>query len=308
MDTSKNSQHESSILKVSVLTNLLLAIIALYYGFKTGSEAIRLDGYYSFAGFLLALISLWVVNKVMKPETANFNFGYSIIEPLFNLVKGLMILAVVASSFVNAINSLLHGGNTPDFGESITYFLISTISCLVLTILFYRKNKTVPSPIIHVEYKNWFIDTVISASIGVAFVTSYLLQHTNFDSWIKYTDPVVTILIVAMVIKLPVTTIYTGLKEILLSAPGKDIVDKIDDIISEVLSEYDYKNYNFKVTKTGREIYLLIHVQVVNQNTPLYLIKTQDEVRQKTGNALNKLFNHIKIDMVFSENDISYDF
>ena len=308
MDTIQNIKREVSILKVSVLANFLLAVIALYYGFKTGSEAIRLDGYYSFAGFLMAFISLWVVNKVVKPETVNFNFGYSLVEPLFNLVKGLMILTVVASSFVNAVNSLLHGGNTPAFKESIIYFFIATVSCLILTILFYRKNKTNPSPVIHVEYKNWYIDTIISASIGVAFILSWLLQDTKYASWVRYTDPVVTILIVGLVIKLPITIIYTGLKEILLSAPDKKIVSKINHVLLHILSAYDYKDFNFKATKTGREIYLLVHVRIINPEDTLYLLKTQDKVRHEVETELGKSFGNMKIDMVFSEKEILYNF
>ena len=308
MNDNQSIKREKAILRVSVFANFFLAVIALYYGFKTGSEAIKLDGYYSFAGFLLAVISLWVVNKVTKPETVFFNFGYSLIEPLFNLVKGLMILAVVASSFVNAINSLIHGGNTPAFKESIVYFFISTISCLILTILFYRKSKIVPSPIIHVEYKNWFIDTLISVSIGVTFILAFFLQNTSYHSFVKYTDPVVTILIIGMVIRLPISTIYTSLREILLVAPSKEIVDKMALLIKDVLSKYDYKNYNFKATKTGREIYLLIHVQVINVDDNMYKLKVQDQIRDKIKEKLTELFPNIKIDMVFSERDISYDF
>ncbi len=305
----KNKKHsETSIFIISVVANLLLAIIALYYGIKTGSEAIKLDGYYSFAGFILALISLWVVKMVMKPESSNYNFGYATIEPLFNLVKGLMILTVVLSSSVNAVKSLLSGGNTPSFGESIVYFFISTITCLVLTLLFYNKNKKAPSPIIHVEYKNWFVDTIISASIGVAFISSYFLQNTNFDSLIKYTDPIITLAIILFILKLPLTTIKTGIKEILLSAPDNDIVNKIDLIIKDVICNYDVEDYNFKATKTGREIYLLVHIQVINEADRLYSIKTQDEVREEMKHQLDKCFDNIKLDIAFSENKILYDF
>ena len=308
MNITNKIKQESSILRVSVIANVLLAIIAIYYGLKTESEAIKLDGYYSFAGFLLALISLWVIKIIMKPESIKYNFGYSVIEPLFNLVKGLMILAVVLSSSINAVNSLVSGGNIPLFGESITYFFISTITCLVLTVLFYYKNKNVPSPIIHVEYKNWFVDTIISASIGVAFITSYFLQNTGYASWIKYTDPVVTLAIVALIIKLPLTTIKTGVKEILLSAPDKDIVEKINTVIKNIISDYDYEDYNFKTTKSGREIYLLIHIQVVNEKDKLYKITTQDKVRGQIKLQLDKHFDQVKLDIAFSENKISYEF
>jgi len=308
MNNNQSIKQEKAILKVSVFANFFLAVIALYYGFKTGSEAIKLDGYYSFSGFLLAVISLWVVNKVTKPETIFFNFGYSLIEPLFNLVKGLMILAVVASSFVNAINSLIHGGNTPAFKESIVYFFISTISCLILAILFYRKSKTVSSPIINVEYKNWFIDTLISVSIGVTFIIAFFQQSTSYHSFVKYTDPVVTILIIVMVIKLPISTIYTSLREILLVAPNKEITDKMGLLIKEVLSKYDYKNYNFKATKTGREIYILIHVQVINADDSMYQLKVQDKIRDKIKEKLTGFSPIVNIDIVFSERDISYNF
>jgi cation diffusion facilitator family transporter len=304
----RKKYSEKNILIISVIANFLLAVIALYYGIKTGSEAIMLDGYYSFAGFILALISLWVIKIVLKPESVTFNFGYSVIEPLFNLVKGLLILAVVLSSSIIAIELLLTGGNTPSFGESIIYFFISTITCFALTILFYYKNKNAPSPIIHVEYKNWLIDTVISASIGVAFITSYFLQNTSFASWIKYTDPVVTLLIIVLIIKLPLTTIKTGVKEILLSAPDKNVVGEINTVIKDVISGYDFKDYNFKATKTGREIYLLIHIRVINEKSGLCSLKTQDKVREEIQLQLDQQFDNIKLDIAFSENKISYDF
>ena len=301
-------KSEQKNLTLSVAANLFLAAIALYYGYKTKSEAIKLDGYYSFASFILALISLWIVKMVVKPETENYNFGYSLLEPLFNLVKGIMILAVVISSATNAINSLLHGGNTPSFNESIVYFIVSTVMCFLMTLLFYRQLKKKKSPIIHVEYKNWFIDTMISASIGVVFVTSYFLQNTKLDSLVHYTDPVITLGVILFIIKLPLFTIKTSVKEILLSVPEDKTVEKIDRIISEILSGYDIVDYNFKVTKTGRELYLLCHIQVVNPNDLLYHIKTQDNVRAKIENALSNLSDIVKVDIVFSESQLKYSF
>jgi predicted Co/Zn/Cd cation transporter (cation efflux family) len=159
-----------------------------------------------------------------------------------------------------------------------------------------------------VEYKNWFIDTIISASIGVAFITSYFLQNTNLESWVKYTDPVITLAIIAFIIKLPLTTINTGIKEMLLSAPDDEIVNKIDLIIKDVISGYDFKDYNFKATKTGREIYLLIHIQVISDKAGLCSIKTQDKVREEIKLQLNKHFDNVKLDVAFSENKISYDY
>ncbi|NOX85383.1 MAG: cation diffusion facilitator family transporter [Chlorobi bacterium] len=306
--TAQKVFSEKSILRISVVANLLLAAVAIYYGIITGSEAIKLDGYYSFAGFILALISLWVIKIVLKPGSSTFNFGYSVVEPLFNLVKGLLILAVVLSSSINAVKSLLSGGNTPAFGESIVYFFIATITCLALTILFYYQNKKITSPVIYVEYKNWFVDTIISLSIGVAFVTSYFFQDSSHASWIKYTDPVITLAVVVFIIKLPLSTIKTGVKEVLLSAPDKKILEKINTVIKNVISEYNYEDYNFKATKTGREIYLLVHIQVVNPDDLLYSIRTQDQVREKIKTELEKLFDMVKIDVAFSEMKIDYNF
>ena len=103
MSMFNNIKQEKRAFKTSILANLFMTVIALYYGLKVNSEAIKLDGYYSFAGLILAIVSLWIVKIVSKPESLKFNFGYSSFEPLFNLVKGIMILGVALSSL-----SLIH--------------------------------------------------------------------------------------------------------------------------------------------------------------------------------------------------------
>jgi cation diffusion facilitator family transporter len=285
-----------------------MAVLAIYYGLKTQSEAIMLDGYYSLAGFVLAMISLWVIRVIKRPESLKFNFGYSSIEPLFNLVKGLMILAVVLSSLINSVTSLIEGGNTPGFGDSIIYFIISTVGCFVLTLVFYFSNKKHYSPIIHVEYKNWYIDTLISGSVGIAFMMSFFLQDTQFDYLVKFTDPVATLLIIVLVVKLPFDTVKIGLKEILLSAPESVVTEKMKGIIKNRLSDYDFVDFNIKASKTGREHYLLVNIQVINKNNPLFKLGVQDEFRDKLKADLKKNFEFIKLDVVFSQNKIEYDY
>ena len=111
-----------------------------------------------------------------------------------------------------------------------------------------------------------------------------------------------------LIIKLPLTTIKTGVKEILLSAPDKNVTERINVVIKNVISKYDFKDYNFKATKTGREIYLLNHIQVINDKAGLCSIKTQDKVREEIQLKLGKQFDNIKLDIAFSENKILYDF
>lgn len=304
----KKSNKESSILKISVTVNFLMAVLAIYYGLKTQSEAIMLDGYYSLAGFVLAMISLWVIRVIKRPESLKFNFGYSSIEPFFNLVKGLMILAVVLSSLINSVTSLIEGGNIPSFGDSIIYFIISTVGCFVLTIVFYFSNKKHYSPIIHVEYKNWYIDTLISGSVGIAFLMSYFIQDTQYNYLVKFTDPVATLLIIVLVVKLPFDTVKTGLKEILLYAPDVKVTKKMKSLIKTRLSDYDYADFNIKASKTGREHYLLVNIQMLNENDPLFKLDVQDEFRDKLSLDLKDNFDIIKLDVVFSQNEIEYDY
>ncbi len=294
--------NEKKALQISIIINFLLSGIAFYYGYLTKSEAILLDGYYSIAGFLLAVISIWVLKIVNKPETKSFNFGYSSIEPLFNLIKGLLILIVIIVSAFNAFTDIVQGGFLPDFSNSILYFLISTISCLLMTVYFYVLQKKLNTSILNLEYKNWLIDTLISASVGFTFVISWMLEGTFMNEYLVYTDAFATLLIILIVIKLPLQTIYSGIREILLSAPPTEITDIIDKTGNEIFSRNNIEEYNWKITKTGREIYILFHAKV-KPSTCVYI---QDNIKDELLMKIAALFNeNIKIDLCFTTKSIS---
>ncbi|PQJ23476.1 cation diffusion facilitator family transporter [Tenacibaculum sp. SG-28] len=296
-------KKEKQAVLISIVMNFILAILALYYGFLTNAEAIMLDGYYSIAGGILAVISIYVIKLVYRPENKEFNFGYSSIEPLFNMVKGLLIFIVILTSTYNAVIDVINGGSIPDFSGAITYFILSTVACFLMSIYFYNLHKVVHTSLLDLEYKNWFIDTLISASVGATFFISKSLANTTLAFVIPYTDAIATLIIVAIVIKFPIQAILSGFKEILLSVPPKNIIVKIKTIKNEILSNNNIKNIHFKATKTGRETYVLFHLQTKHEID--MAVGFQDQIKKEILQKLrDSIGGIVKIDVCLTLEDL----
>jgi predicted Co/Zn/Cd cation transporter (cation efflux family) len=128
-----------------------------------------------------------------------------------------------------------------------------------------------------------------------------MLEGTFMNEYLVYTDAFATLLIILIVIKLPLQAIYSGIREILLSAPPAEIIEVVDVVASEVFLKNNIKEFNFKITKTGREIYVLFHAKV----QPVVSIPLQDVVKEMLLKRISEEFDeNIKIDVCFTAENL----
>ena len=81
----KNLEHRS--LHISAVGALIMAILGVYYGIKTSSEAILLDGLFSVTSFFIAILTLKAVKLISEPESPSYHYGLSTLEPFVNMSK-----------------------------------------------------------------------------------------------------------------------------------------------------------------------------------------------------------------------------
>ena len=113
---------ERRALNFSVWGNVFMVIIGVGFAIVSASEAIMLDGLYSFIHLLIALLTIRVSKLVMKPSNDDYPFGYWMYEPMINLAKGLMIITLLALALFNAFAALYSGGNDGAFFISTYLF------------------------------------------------------------------------------------------------------------------------------------------------------------------------------------------
>ena len=84
MDKNKTEQ---TALKWSAYRQSFMGILGIVFALLTRSEAILLDGFFSFIGFVMGLLTLRVARLVLQPDDEKFQFGYAFFEPFFNTIQ-----------------------------------------------------------------------------------------------------------------------------------------------------------------------------------------------------------------------------
>lgn len=291
---------EKRALDFSVWGNVFMVVIGVGFAIVSFSDAIMLDGLYSFIHLLIALLTLRVSKLVMKPSNDEYPFGYWMYEPMINMAKGLMIVTLLTIALFNAFASMYGGGKAVILDMAIFYAFLATIGCFVSAGMIKHWGERAHSPLALVDAKNWLVDGYISAAMLLVFIAAYFMQNGQYAHWVPYFDPVMVIVLVLLILVVPLSIIRDAWNEIVGKHPGEDIEDKIREMIDSLVSSAVHKGYHLRLVMTGR--FLLVHVYfTVRADTPLDSIEAQDEVREALYQGFRKHFPYVAMDVVFTQ-------
>lgn len=289
---------EHRALRRSVWGNLFFATLGFGFAASSESEAILLDGFFSLVAFVLSLLTIRVARVVEGPADEWFHFGYAAFEPMLNTVKGLLLLGVCGFSLVSAIKSLLHGGRALNPGWALVYAVLATLGAGLLTAVQGRAAKASGSPLLQVDAKNWRIDCLLSAGVGVTFLSAFVLRDSEWGEWLPYVDPVLVVLLVAIMIRDPIEIVVEGVGELLAVSPEESIQRQVRDEFARLVEDLPVESFTLRMLKAGRAHYLLAHV-VVERDSPLASIRDLDEARGHITQGLKRLHPPWEVDIVF---------
>ncbi|WP_305812376.1 cation diffusion facilitator family transporter [Photobacterium leiognathi] len=278
MATCRKISKERMALKISLAGTIFVASLGIGYGLYVGSNAILLDGMFSFLSMGMTGLSLYTAYLVSKPDDEQFQFGYAHFEPLINVVNGLLILITCLFAFITGVQTIMHGGHDIVLGDAIIYAVLSTVSCFSIYFFETHIARSVDSELVRVDSQEWLVDAILSAAILVGFILVVIFDALGYSKWNAYVDPIlVTTLSIAASI-LPIKVLRRNLKEVLLVAPQDGAQEHVDQVIAELSEKYDFDDYTHHFAKIGRQYDLEINILVKDENK--WTTKQQDRIRQ----------------------------
>ena len=222
---------ESRALTIGALANLAMAFMAWYTFYLSNSEAILLDGNYSFIMFLSVLVALQI-SKIKTNKTPTFPMGQFFYEALYSFVKGLLILGVLIMAVTTAVVRILLyiGGEQAQiprmFPEPILYYaVLCTIICYGVSFFFFLQNRSqgFSSIMLKTEQKASFIDGSLSLGIAGGIFLLMMGASPERDSFIPYlADSIFVLILASFLIKEPVKII----KESVIELAGGTLQDQ----------------------------------------------------------------------------------
>ena len=233
----KTSKKEKKAMTVSLYGNLFFVILELIMAVVTGSQAVLLDAVYDGIEFFMLLPSVFLIPLLYKPSNEKYPFGHMQMETFFLVIKGITMTAVTVGLISNSIHILLHGGRTVEF-ETVAWFELSAcILGIAVTLYLRQKNKNMNSPIVTVEMEGWKIDSIISLGMTAAFLLPYIVPFAWFSKLTPYLDSILTIILSMIMLPVPIKTVITGIRDLLLISPEEETVQEIKDIVEPIIRE-----------------------------------------------------------------------
>ena len=201
---------ENKTLWVTVIANIIFALAGwITYKF-TGSQAMLLDGNFSFALGFATLIAIYI-SKNKHKKTITFPYGQYVYEAAFVLSKGLLILGIIVMAFSQNLLKIVNYIQ----GEKITpivmtpiYYYVGFVLILTFILLFYfnRQNQKVDykSSLLLVEAESAKVDGILtSVTGGVFFLISFVQMDSKFNFMIYIGDSIIVIFMCLIMLQSP---------------------------------------------------------------------------------------------------------
>lgn len=256
----KTPKKEKSAMTVSLYGNLFFVVVELFMAIYTGSQAVLLDAVYDGIEFFMLLPSIFLIPLLYKPSNEEHPFGYMQAETIFLVIKGVTMSAVTIGLIANNINILLHGGHIVSF-ETVAYFeLFACVLGIFVTLYLRQKNKNLKSPLIGIEMVGWKIDSVISLGMTVAFLLPILVPFQWFKPVIPYLDQIITIVLSMIMLPVPIKTVVTGIRDLMLIPPEEDTIQEIKQTVEPIISDYEYSELYYDIVRTGRKLWISVYI------------------------------------------------
>lgn len=288
--------------RVSAVGFLVICVLGIVFAALAHSQAILLDGVYALVSVLMTVLAAQVARMVEKPSSERFHFGYAHFEPLLNLIRGLLIFAVSAYALASTVVVLVHGGREIYAEVAIWYTAISAVWSMAISWYQRRLARKLGSPALAVDARTWLVDGVMYVGETAAFVVYLLLLPTSLAPLLRYADPIFVLLVVGFLMKVPVTIIRQGVREVLHRAPPPDVQQDVRQRMAGALAGVPVRTTRARMVEVGRFFFILVHV-VVGEEFGARPVPELDRLRRQVEQSLQGVHPRVVLDVVFTADE-----
>lgn len=265
---------ERKALIVGAATNLFMAFAGWLGYYFSNSQALALDGNFSFVAFITVLLALRV-SAIKLNQSTTFPFGQFAYESLFSIVKGLMIIGMLLMALIVNIERVFHylagaPASALDTDVIFIYSLVMIFLCFSLAFYYKQQNKSLSnsSTLLLAEYTGVKLDGLMSLGIGIALVSIRFINIEGSFGFLHYIgDALLVIALVFLFGKEPFTLVRNAFIE-LAGGTLQDTKQKqyIESILAKHLSKGGLLVDSY-ISKTGSCYLVVAYISITKLDT-----------------------------------------
>ena len=254
-----DTRAEQRLLQRSIFVTILVGAAGVGAGWLLNASAIMFDGIYSLIDVLLTMGSLTVSRLVASQGSRRFQFGYWHLEPLMETVGGAILATACIYAGMDAVEGLLRGGHTLEFGTAIAWAAVLGIVGFGMSSFMRRQARKLDSRLLAMDSRSWMVSGMLSFALLAGFGFAIAMEGTRFAPWIPLVDPAVLLVVSMLTLPVPLLGTVHAFREILQLSP--DVLDrKVRAVMDAAVEKHGFLEYSSHVQAMGRMQFVEIHV------------------------------------------------
>ena len=291
---------EQKGIRTSLVGALTFAVLGLSFAIWSESQAVLLDGAFNLITALMVLFAMRITRLLSEPESRRRPVGYVALEPLYILIKGLILLILTLFVMASNVIIILRGGNELKLGMIVIYISVAVVGNFIIWLLIHLNMKSSPSPLLEVEKQNWLVNALISTGIGISFLLVLIFRDGVLKPVVPYVDQIVVLIVGLISLPVPLGAIRNGLRELLLFGAGESIQQKTEEIIREKLPPGEIKEWKVYVLKTGRKYWMSLFVSPSPETIDAGF---GDRLKESLLPAIEEVYSPCSLDILISRKE-----
>ena len=286
---------EKRIFKLSCAGSAAFLLSECIMAFITGSHAVLMDCVYDIADIIMLGPFMILVPLLYKPVTEKRPYGFSQVESLFIMIKTGLLIFITAQLIVESVQMIMDGGHIVNAGFIAAFELAVSAACVTMYLVLNHMNKRYSSPTVKAEIYIWKLDALSTLGVGMAFVIQLILQRTALAWLSPYIDPGIAIIMAVILLKEPISMFWGSIKNLILFAPKKEVVDHVREIAEHSLKKHEFDINFLDVIKTGRKIWIEVYIL---QEEDLISIRELKQAHDEIIGELEKEYDNVYLELI----------
>jgi cobalt-zinc-cadmium efflux system protein len=225
-----HSHHHTSVTNsskafvVSIILNTAFVIIEFITGFYTNSLALLSDAGHNLSDVATLGLSLFALQMTKRKANEKFTYGLNKGTILASLVNAVILLIVVGGIGVEAVKRFMH----PEETQGKVISLVAGIGIIINTIsalLFFREKDK------DLNIKGAYLHLAVDAMVSIGVVIAGLIIYYTGIKWI---DPLISLLVMAVIIYSTWGILSESLKLSLDAVPSSIDMEKIKQEVLKI--------------------------------------------------------------------------
>lgn len=275
---------EARALRLSVYASLLVGVIGVVWGLVADARIVLFDGIFTIFGTALSGLSLlasWAAG--LEPDE-RYPFGREAVIPVAIVVQGAALTATLFYAAFDSISLLLAGGTDAAPASVVGYGVLTLV--VAIAVMLGLPRLAPQSELAAAEADQWKAGALLSAIIAVGAAAATGADALGWDAVVRYADPVLVLVAVAVLAPVPWRLLTSGGREILEAAPPAEVSRGIEAEARRVAGEFGLGEPIVRATKLGRRLYVEVDFLV---GAGEWDVSEEDKVRRSLIAGLDPL-------------------